>query len=459
MATAQTGPGDSGAAGVEDLAAGLVEDKFAYEIETAWEWMDEVKPLVEKIANRKLKRVPKLACVRRSEFRKVIHSEILERLNDFAPEGRNSVNPLVAEAQATASAASMLGKYGYQGATMYLLPGNIAPLMQVGGFDKRLLEGMIKVVIAHELVHALQDQHIGLGKRLARLRTKEAIISFNAVVEGQAVVIQDQVAARLGLEEAAAAVRKLMPGGGLLEEKYPQIAAKLDSSRINQRLIYSYGTAYMQSQWDKGGAARMWDVVAGDPVPFTDITNARETEIEGRRFSELLKGKEKLFGEGPWEIRIISVDKAAMSQQFATVEPEWRAQLVEQVQSSTAYAASGSSGGKQQMVVFSVIAVRDPEFARSFIEVNDRVFAEKIAPAKAAGMKITNPTIKLEIGNDIIGKERTLRIAAPDGTNKVEQFFTDLVQGNIILQIVTINVPLPDDFRYVDFLKGIFIDP
>jgi hypothetical protein len=62
----------------------------------------------------------------------------------------------------------------------------------------------VRVTLAHELTHALQDQYFGVGKkRTDKFTTSQEATSFRALVEGDAVRIEDEYLAALSAPEKA----------------------------------------------------------------------------------------------------------------------------------------------------------------------------------------------------------------------------------------------------------------
>ncbi len=56
------------------------------------------------------------------------------------------------------------------------------------------LSAMEEVILAHEIVHALQDQHFDLGRLESLLPDGDAALSFRSMLEGDAVISQQQYA-------------------------------------------------------------------------------------------------------------------------------------------------------------------------------------------------------------------------------------------------------------------------
>ena len=99
--------------------------------------------------------------------------------------------------------------------------------MTIVGRDGRLPAGA-EATVAHELTHAIDEQHFGIFRRLRRTRDEDARLAYTAVVEGSASDVGDRYAQRYGVpqddpgdaERARALVRDV-PFGLLLQLSFP----------------------------------------------------------------------------------------------------------------------------------------------------------------------------------------------------------------------------------------------
>ncbi|HVX19725.1 MAG TPA: hypothetical protein VHB02_00080 [Acidimicrobiales bacterium] len=97
-----------------------------------------------------------------------------------------SVDVVAAETAADAGGA-VLGYYTPTTKALYLRGRSLTPAVQV--------------TLAHELTHALQDQHFGLNRLDRRAKTEEETFGLTALEEGDAVVDQDDYQSSLPVAE------------------------------------------------------------------------------------------------------------------------------------------------------------------------------------------------------------------------------------------------------------------
>ncbi|HEX6812708.1 MAG TPA: hypothetical protein VF384_13860 [Planctomycetota bacterium] len=154
--------------------------------------VDEMIVSVEKHSGLAFARRPKVRAVKAREWREIVKREFhLEKERD------------VFEAS-----VAMLGMYLAASDEVVLSPLVVGPLVQVVADDapRHVREAVAhqKATIAHELVHALQEQHFALPSRLAKVDDKDAeeILRIKALIEGHAVVVEELIAEQeLGLED------------------------------------------------------------------------------------------------------------------------------------------------------------------------------------------------------------------------------------------------------------------
>ncbi|MGQ0561520.1 MAG: hypothetical protein ACT443_06560 [Gemmatimonadota bacterium] len=115
--------------------------------------------------------------------------------------------------------------------------------------------GMLRPVLAHELVHALQDQHVDLDSLIARERGNDRQTAAQAAIEGHATLVMFALLA----QEAAG--RAIAPGE--LPDISAQLAPALDAQNsqfpvfrrapriIRETMVFPYvgGAAFVQTLW------------------------------------------------------------------------------------------------------------------------------------------------------------------------------------------------------------------
>lgn len=127
------------------------------------------------------------------------------------------------------------------------------------GFFTRAIEGLIRrdlageMVLAHELTHALQDQHFGLRTGRADVGDDDAQLALRAVYEGDATLAgYAAVSGRLRARTAVSLARKLERIPRQMERAYPEIPALIRDTIVFQYVagVNFVSWAYKNAGWE-----------------------------------------------------------------------------------------------------------------------------------------------------------------------------------------------------------------
>ena len=161
-----------------------------------------------------------------------------------------SVN--LVQAESASDAGNVLGYYD---------PATGA--LDVRGSD---LTPEVRVTIAHELTHALEDQHFGLNRLDAAARPSGAKSALDALEEGDAVLDEDDYLGSLPWSvqrrEAAQAARPAPPG--------PAVAAIVD---VEANVPYVLGPDLVEALYAAGGNRAIDRAFADPPRTELDVLN------------------------------------------------------------------------------------------------------------------------------------------------------------------------------------------
>lgn len=225
--------------------------------------VEEIAPVVEQVAGRTFLELPRVVMADEDRLREVIYTERLH-LAKAHPQGTAESAEARARSIADAVTDAFAGKYGFLDKTLYISVDTIAYRLAAQDAPKWLLRPMVRVVVAHELAHALQDQHADLGRMVEQARGRDAVLAIDCAVEGHAVWVHEGVASRMGLGEALAVMTDLQGADRALEPM-------LDPDAYYNSYIYGLGRDFVAFHMHHGGTEQVWEMLRRPPASTAQI--------------------------------------------------------------------------------------------------------------------------------------------------------------------------------------------
>ena len=195
-----------------------------------------------------------------------------ETLKSLAVLGLVDETPDVVERLLDFYASQVVAFYDPEPRRFYVVRGTASdPLEGMGTGD--VAE---KLLFAHELTHALQDQSLRLDRRFKSLRDDgDRALALQCLLEGEATVVMVRVALRdlPGADEAVEeALAPLLSAGGLEKANAPK---NLPDYFVEQLFFpYVEGTAYVRRAVVRGGWKEVDRLWADPPVSTSEILHA-----------------------------------------------------------------------------------------------------------------------------------------------------------------------------------------
>lgn len=430
---------------LEKLAQVLKEGAPAFTREQANAYAQELIPLVEEAAGRKLKLVPAIRLVNREELARVLARELQPQLKNLLPKLKEVEVKRAAQAQAQFLAPVLLGKYGTEDKVLYLLPRNLHPLLKLLRMDEKHSVSIVKLVIAHELTHALQDQEVGLQEKFCQVKGLDESQAVNATIEGHAVFIQYKVGQALKLGETVREYSKLLAAGAV---KFEDPALELLNQRISAQFeqIYLGGKKFVEYHHKKGGNELIWRILAAPPVE-TSMIAAPETYSPVRKerpdYAKLLEGLEKEFGERDWVVRNVEMGQMMLRSSYAGLDASKREEMVSKLVHGQALIVVCPSPQAAGYVLLLVL--KDPAYLPKFIATVEEQARRNVEKVKTGSVfKIENlrigdfPGIQADVSRKVC-----FNIAGP-GEAAVKQVLVRICRGKVMLEILDANIGLSD---------------
>jgi len=441
---------------LEKLRKILEEGEPAYTREEVDKFAKELKPLVEEIAERKFKETPKIKLVARKELEEAL-------VNDFMPQLRNLNSGLpdedlraAAAQEAKGLAMTILGKYSITEKSVLLLPRNLVPVFNLAKSDINQKEPVLRLVIAHELTHALQFEDEKLLESYGKISQIDALQAFSATIEGHAVLVQDMVGKKLGLDDAVLELSRLFAAGSVkLDDPGLEMLNRILSTQYEQ--TYLGGRMFMGYHFKKGGMKALWDILASPPAKTSMILrpDTYSTEsVDKPDYSKLLDGMEKEFGDREWAVQNIELGHMSLRAVYAEMEEKVRDEIIgniEHVRVMTAQLPDQVTIGN-----ITVMFLKDPKLAPKMISEIEKLVEKNVDKIKESQMfTIKDFSIgKLEgIEADVTSRaEFTIEVMTGE---KVRQAFYRIVRGTVVVEMIDSNLGL-DDKKIISIAEKTF---
>lgn len=243
----------------------LAEEPPAYNDIVARSFLIDVEPLIEKHTGWDCEWPIPFRLVTREQYVDVTATEMKKRLSkDYPAMALDQMLKPMLESQAI----GLLGCYSTATKSLYLLPGNLKPLLRSLGVEERHSRALIEVILAHELTHAVQDSRHRISERAAKMIDDDENAAWTMLVEGHASWVADRVADELQLSEAAQRLAEKMVSSNVS----PSLRRSREDESANYR-GYTSGKKFVEQIFAKGGIKAVQALFDKPPTTTAMIEN------------------------------------------------------------------------------------------------------------------------------------------------------------------------------------------
>lgn len=429
------GPGTGGPAGAVDppLRTATLEELEAL--------VTKLLPLVEEAAGRRFLARPEIVPTDPASLSRVFYREqmhLLGRLSELGPEEAHRA----ARETAGSITSAFVGKYGFLDKRLYVISEGVSLALAGHGLPPELVLEVLEVVLAHELAHALQDQHTDLGRVVGSRPDGDAIMAANCVVEGHAVWVHERVGEKLGYQRAVRVV-------AAIQGYDPDRAdAPIDPRRLYTSYVYGRGRAFVDWHHRMGGHERLWALLAEPPASSAMILAPRtyaphaEPPVGSAARAAVRRVVERL-ADPAWTIRDERVGDYDLREHLADRGND--VSLVDDV--AGAWQSRATSRRPMEGIEVRILRFRTPEGARAYVDrMRSRAQAQldlllpPIAPEAPLGF--LGRVDRFEgLDSDVSARESL--VLDLDGRRQ-ELGTLWVARGADVVQVVTVNRPVAD---------------
>ncbi|HOT29631.1 MAG TPA: hypothetical protein PLU72_15760 [Candidatus Ozemobacteraceae bacterium] len=378
----------------------------------------EIQPEVEKAAGRTFKTPPLVSVSSRFVTANSLSDDLFPQLRNLFPHQPEASTRQAALQQSLTMVQSLLGKYGFHDKTLHLLPRNMSLMMEKIGINASFTPNLVRVLVAHEMTHALQDQYLNLKDTLLGMTDQEAMSAFNAVIEGHAVFVQDSLGTALGLDrEVMEFARFLSAGVDPKKEESEGDNLQTYNRRYFQE-VYLGGRKFIDAICQLHGRNRLWDVLENPPLR-TSAISFPDTYTFGKQtprldLSPILMGMESRFGGGPWQVQQSDLGVMKLKALYGGMPAEKLNALLPQFIAVQGLAFGHPSAASPNGL--SLFFMRDGSAVRDLIDSLETMGRENLKRASSSGQAIIKD---IRIGDlQVPGADIARRLSFSVGTNE-----------------------------------------
>jgi hypothetical protein len=260
-------------------------------------YVQDVLPALETAAGRPFKIKPAVVWVEPQALSVLMADELRQIYGSAFP----GLQPELVEQMAQSAALSLgglLGKYTPTNHTVHISTNPFKSGLDSGEYSKQLATDMVRLVVAHELAHALQQEQTDLLKVLMTSQDADAVEANRATIEGQATWLEFRVAEALRLDEAHETLTAFQGWGkdGLEKlESFPVWAT------------YGQGMLFIDALTKEHGQEYVWQTVLESPPKRTAMLYRPSTYGQAaptaKHLASALDGPiHKLTKNSPWSV-------------------------------------------------------------------------------------------------------------------------------------------------------------
>ena len=266
--------------------------------------VDKMVPLVEKYTGRKFDEPPTVLLSDSKEMAEALTDDLFVSFRKLAPKADEDYMRWYAEFSANFMAPGIFGKFGLTNEELYVEPEKVTQTLQVLGHDLALGQPFFELIVAHELVHAMQHQEIDLLQTVDAIDDQDRLHTFNARIEGHALFVHERIARELGFEEAAELFRTLNSLELDGEDAGSQLAFITRSNRQITQTHYLTGAERIAELLAAGGHERIWQEMQSELPPSRSVfLPIDEQDLQPTTdYTGVLEGAEQLFGQRKWVV-------------------------------------------------------------------------------------------------------------------------------------------------------------
>jgi hypothetical protein len=427
----------------------LPESEPAFDLSRAEAWRDAVLPVVERVTGRTFTEPPPIRIVDREQLLDSMIADGLLQMAAIDPMADLARSELELTLDLLIVAPTLLGRYGLADREILLAAGNARPLMEAAGLAAEELDAVMTLTVAHELAHALHLQEIDLAAQLDAARTPDGLKAWSATLEGFGMLVQQRVAAELGLDGQNDRLVSLM---GLERAAVPVAVV----ARRRYREMYEAGWTFLRAVAGDD-IERAWAVLHAPPPVYDQVRRPErygepvELTIDPKR---LFRGFRTLLADASWNEGVTTTSPEDVARTYRSMGEEAAEAVLAAVGAAHTIVLSDRSGRIPRVRSVTLFELTDPARGLVLLErvgaLRDSQFAQLRTLGSGSELSTEESESESIAGVDA-ERARVYRIAlrsqraAADAPALIEMVLALVWRDNRVVQLVATGDRLDDD--------------
>jgi hypothetical protein len=395
---------------------------------------DEALAAVEKACGAKFETKPTFRLSTKAEVKQVLLAE-LEPFKAAMGLGASL------ETACEVLSASVAAKYDVDHAIVHVVAGNVETLAKALGQPELATEESLRVVLAHECVHALDFPRFHWKAKRVLLTTAEQHGAFGAVIEGHAQFVAKRVAEASGLTAAFDRFTKSITA---LPPDLPTFEATIAKAISSQaEFAYDQGATFLEAVFAARGEAGLLAALEEPPQTSRAIEHPDtylHPDAGPKPFAltpvfDLLRG---LTSEPAWTHMSQGVLEGAIRGQLTALPDDVKKTALDGFEDATILMATHAADGAQAFVLTMRFA--KPEQALAFAKADRQATELRDAGLKTGTVRVVSA--KYEEGAGTGGKVAgcVVEKQVEAGPMKIRAFTAIFAAGPIAFELAVVNV-------------------
>ena len=399
-------------------------------------------PVIERACGRKFEHPPVARLADAGDVMRVMRAELAPYVDRFFEGQPKARIQRALQLRADVIGSSLLGKYAFAEREVLALPHLVSVNLDLLQQEQADGEAVFTLILAHELVHALQDQELAIGERFRRDLTAAEWDAMVMAIEGHAVFCSERVAAELGIAAAVGPSRAIFCGCPDCDAP-PAVSFELRRRRGYGYLSYLRGAAWVAAVHGRGGDDAVWQQLAEAPPRVVEMladgggkraAATRGADSARRDRSDCLVGVEQQLASRSW-----TWGRGELSELMVLGEswPSWRELQSVMIEFRGGGEWFGTAASPLVWRAVYALAFADDAAAQAFVEIAERVALRDATEVRGkASSVVPGPTIAA-------GSSRS--IGYPGSMRHAAARLVWFRRGPHVVQVTLTNAPLADE--------------